>query len=297
VRRRTPHEQHPDDHLPYVSVEHVSRRYEPIRVRRIEHIFAVLGGIVPGEGGNFEDEEEDLLEEEEQDVERVSQARIALDDVSFEARGGSCLALIGPAGSGKSVLAKIIAGLAPPTSGRVVVHGRVAAAIDSSAGLFPRTGRVRAGLPLFAGFHGIPPRLARRHMQEIADFLVWPDLRKQHMSLLTTKHRRSLMLTLALLVEADIVLIDGAMPPGPTVKWQERMLELKRSGVLLIVTGQSVEAVSWIADRVIHLERGVIIGDERIDPTNEAPGLEEKRLKQQQAALLEAELVPTPGEL
>lgn len=285
------------DDQPYISVENVSRRYEPVRVRRIEYVFAVLGGIVPGEGAGFEDEEEDLLEEDDEEVEGVSRTRVALDDVSFEAAGGSCVALIGPARAGKSVLMRIIAGLAPPTNGRVVVHGRVAAALDSSVRLFPRGVRkMGAGLPIFAGFHGIPPRIARKHLQEVVDFLDWPDLRKEYISLVTRKHRRSLMLTLALHVDADIVLIDGAIPVGAkTVDWQERMLELKRTGVLLIVTGRDVESVSWIADRALHMKRGVIVGDERIVPTNEPPAL--RQVSEEEDELLEERLVPAPGEL
>lgn len=280
---------------PYVSVENVSRRYVPVRVRRIEHVFALLGGIVPGEGAGFEDEEEDLFEDDDEDVERVDRTRVALDDVSFEAAGGSCVALVGPARAGKSVLMRIIAGLAPPTNGRVVVHGRVAASLDSSVRLFPRgVRRMGAGLPLLAGFHGIPPRIARKQLQEVVDFLDWPDLRKEYISLVTRKHRRSLMLTLALHVDADIVLIDGAIPVGEkTVDWQERMLELKRAGVLLIITGRDVESVSWIADRAVHMERGVVIRDERIVPTNEPPAL--RQVGEDESELLE-ELVP-PGEV
>lgn len=293
------HDRHQhDDHLPYVSVEHLSRRYAPVRVRKIEHVFAKLGGIVPGEGANLEDEEDDIFDDEEPEVERAQEPRVALDDVSFDARGGSCVGLVGPTGSGKSVLMKIIAGLAPPTSGRVVVHGRLAAAIDSSIGLFPRTGKVGAGLPLFAGFHGISPRTARRHFQDVADSMELPNLRKQYMGLMTRKHRQALMVTLALNVDADIVLIDTSMPVivRTTSIWQERMLELKRQGVLLIVTGPDADSVSWIADRVIRLERGVIVSDELAVATNEAPGTLYRREQGAEPRSLEAELVPAPGE-
>ena len=289
-------DQHHDGHLPYVSVEQVSRRYEPVRVRRIEHVFAKLGGIVPGEGANLEDEDEELFDDDEPEVERVREARLALDGVSFDVTAGSCVGLVGPPGAGKSVLTRIIAGLSPPTSGRVVVHGRLSAALDSSVGLFPRTGRL--GMPLFAGFHGISPRIARRHLQDVADCLDWPTLNKQYMGLMTRKHRQALMVTLALNVDADIVVIDTTMPVvvRTTHIWQERMLELKRAGVILIVTGPDVESVSWIADRVIQLEDGVIVGDERIVATHESPGALH-RLGKTADALREAQLVPAPGEL
>ena len=47
----------------------------------------------------------------------------ALDNVSFHARRGEILAVLGPNGSGKTTLLRILAGLALPTSGRARVEG------------------------------------------------------------------------------------------------------------------------------------------------------------------------------
>src|SRR4029077_3126859 len=47
----------------------------------------------------------------------------ALDDVSLEVPEGSLTALLGPSGSGKSRLLRVIAGLEAPDGGRVVIDG------------------------------------------------------------------------------------------------------------------------------------------------------------------------------
>jgi len=47
-----------------------------------------------------------------------------LKDVSFELRGGECVALAGPSGSGKSTLAQLLNGLLSPTRGRLLAEGR-----------------------------------------------------------------------------------------------------------------------------------------------------------------------------
>src|SRR3954462_1581450 len=51
-----------------------------------------------------------------------------LRDVSFAVAAGEIFVLMGPSGSGKSVLLKHIVGLELPTSGRVTVDGKDAAA-------------------------------------------------------------------------------------------------------------------------------------------------------------------------
>lgn len=49
--------------------------------------------------------------------------QVVLDGVDFEVREGETLALLGPSGTGKSVLLKHINGLIHPDSGRVIVDG------------------------------------------------------------------------------------------------------------------------------------------------------------------------------
>jgi len=60
-------------------------------------------------------------------VDRVSKRfddKVVLDQVSFEARDGSTLVILGPTGTGKTILLKIIIGLLPPDQGEVVLDGQ-----------------------------------------------------------------------------------------------------------------------------------------------------------------------------
>jgi hypothetical protein len=54
------------------------------------------------------------------DVEGVSVG--ALEEVSFRVRGGMCLGIVGPVGSGKTSLIQAISGHTAPSNGRVILH-------------------------------------------------------------------------------------------------------------------------------------------------------------------------------
>ena len=49
----------------------------------------------------------------------------ALDDLSFNARSGEILVILGPSGAGKTTTLKTINGLEPITSGKVIFNGRI----------------------------------------------------------------------------------------------------------------------------------------------------------------------------
>ena len=54
---------------------------------------------------------------------------VAVDDVSLEVESGSLTALLGPSGSGKSSLLRIIAGLETPDAGQILLSGNDATAV------------------------------------------------------------------------------------------------------------------------------------------------------------------------
>lgn len=50
--------------------------------------------------------------------------RRVLEDVSFEVRRGEFFTIVGPSGTGKTTLLRVLAGLTPSTSGTVHIHGQ-----------------------------------------------------------------------------------------------------------------------------------------------------------------------------
>jgi zinc/manganese transport system ATP-binding protein len=64
--------------------------------------------------------------------------RVLWDDLSFELERGEFLAVLGPNGTGKTSLLRILLGLLEPTAGRALVDGRPAAESRSRVGYVPQ---------------------------------------------------------------------------------------------------------------------------------------------------------------
>ena len=66
----------------------------------------------------------------------------AVDDVTFDVRGGEVLALVGESGCGKTTLGRVLVRLLPPTSGAVSVRRRASGAEVTNDGEFRRVVRI-----------------------------------------------------------------------------------------------------------------------------------------------------------
>ena len=50
---------------------------------------------------------------------------VAIDNVTFSVKSGTCTSLVGPNGAGKTTLLKVVSGLTSRYQGKVSVNGRV----------------------------------------------------------------------------------------------------------------------------------------------------------------------------
>lgn len=249
-----------------VVLDDVWKRYPPAREPHpLSRILARLGGVELDGGIPMDDLDEDDEFEEEFEEEPAQSEGAALDalrGVSLSIEAGACLGLVGPTGAGKSVLLRLIAGLAPPTAGRVVVRGTVAPALTSIARLVP----ARLGVPKTILALAMMTRLSRsdakRRLPEIFELAGLPNAGVPGTSL-TPPQMRRILLAMMLSVEADVVLVDVPLEPGRSHdRFVERIHERNQAGATIVIAAENEDELAGLAEQFVYLEDGRIVHDD-----------------------------------
>ena len=204
----------------------------------------------------------------------------AVDDVSFSVEKGEFLAIIGPSGSGKSTLLHILGGVDRPTSGKVFVDGTdVYAQNDEALAVFRRR---QVGL-IYQFYNLIPVLTAEENMtlpvlldgreinkerlEELVDTLGLKERRKNLPNQLSGGQQQRVSIGRALMNAPAVVLADEPTGNLDSKNSQEivELLKLsnKRYGQTLIVITHD-ESIALQADRIITIEDGKIVRDERV---------------------------------
>jgi putative ABC transport system ATP-binding protein len=212
-------------------------------------------------------------------VHRVGDLRTRVDvlrDVSLEARPGEVTAVVGPAGSGKTSLLHLLAGLDRPASGTVILDGQALQGLDDVE--LTRLRRDRIGL-LLPGASvlptitvrenvGLPLLIARRAPEpEAVDALlerVGLAERSQEMpGRLTAAERQRAALARALVGRPSVLLADepaGGLAPEEGA----HLLLLLRAiahedGITVVLFTRDIDDAAGAADRIVELEAGRVV--------------------------------------
>lgn len=205
-----------------------------------------------------------------------------LKDVNFDARIGDVTMVMGPSGSGKSTLIAAISGLMRPDEGSVIALNedlwiKKRAQIDKFR--LNHCGFIFQGFNLFPSlnatqqveqvlkYYGIKDKAERRERAHAA--LKSVDLGKrlfQYPSELSGGEKQRVAIARALAKEPKLLFADEPTSALDSVSGQTciRLLHeaAKQKGASVIVVTHDPRLESY-ADRIIHMEDGKILSDER----------------------------------
>jgi len=221
------------------------------------------------------------------ELENVSKSfgsKVVLNDVSLRVDRGSIMVMLGPSGTGKSVLLRCLVGLLKPDQGKVKVFGEDVAALDQARRADRETlfrVRRRFGMlfqdgALFDDMNvaenvAFPMRLHTRLSDEeirgrVSDKLArvgLPGTEEKFPSELSGGMRKRVAFARAIALEPDIVLCDepsSGLDPVMSATLDELILEMHRTlGLTFIVISHDTAEARKIADTIGMLANGRLV--------------------------------------
>jgi ABC-type sugar transport system ATPase subunit len=204
----------------------------------------------------------------------------ALQDVDIDIYEGEILAIVGDNGAGKSTLTKILSGVHQPDTGDLQVSGQPVRITDPHkarelgiATVFQNLALVDVrdvAANLFLGREPVRRRwfVDRRKMLEDAKKVI-TDLRVNIPSLtaeagqLSGGQRQSIAIGRAVSQQGRIIVMDeptAALGVKESRKVLDLILRLKASGNGVVVISHNMRHVFSVADRILVLRRGKLVG-------------------------------------
>jgi ABC-2 type transport system ATP-binding protein len=198
---------------------------------------------------------------------------VALQDLSFEVAAGEVVCLLGPNGAGKTTTVEVCSGLRVPDDGEARILGdpvaKRSAKTRNAIGLVPQDTALYEeltgweNLNLFGAMYPIAGLAGR--IQELVDLMGLSDRARDRVSAYSGGMKRRLALARALLHDPPVLFLDeptlGVDVHGRRQIW-DHVVELRAEGKSVVLTTNYLDEATALADRVIILNKGVVIADE-----------------------------------
>lgn len=237
------------DNNTVIKLENVSKRYN-VYSRNIDRIKGVLLNREPAE------------------------VKHALKNVSLEVKKGERLVVMGVVDSGRSTLAKIIAGVTSPSKGRVETFGKTMnVMLDAKVGMDMEFS-CRDNIFMKANIVGLTKAEVAPYVDEILDFAEVKDFADLPLKRAPKGTPAMLSLAVHLHKDADILILDEVFGGGGkyvTKKCEDALVSYlaKHDDSVLIITTNSIPFSKKVGTRGIVLSQGCIIFDGKTNECGE----------------------------
>jgi teichoic acid transport system ATP-binding protein len=186
----------------------------------------------------------------------------ALKNVTFVARSGESIGVVGHNGSGKSTLLRIIAGLETPTSGTILASA-TPSFLGVNAALLPElSGMANVRLGLLA--MGKTPNEVRRALPDVLDLAGIGDAIHLPMKTYSSGMGARLRFAIAAAARPEILLIDEALATGDAAtkeRSEARMAEIRQQAGTVFLVSHAAQTIEEMCTRAIWLHQGEMVLD------------------------------------
>jgi len=207
------------------------------------------------------------------DLTKAYKGRKVVDGISLRIDQGEVVGLLGPNGAGKTTSFYMIVGLVRPDAGRVLLDGADITAL-------PMYLRARAGISYLPQEPSIFRKLTveenimavletlpitaherRERLEELLEELGLQPVRRSYGYLLSGGERRRVEIARSLVISPSFILLDepfSGIDPLTVIDIQNIILQLKNSGIGILLTDHNVRETLQVTDRAYIISGGTV---------------------------------------
>lgn len=206
-------------------------------------------------------------------VSKVYGVQKALNKISFNIASGEIVGFLGPNGAGKSTMMKIITCYIPQSEGTVRVCdldvNTQPLAVKAKVGYLPESNPlytdmyVAEYLAFVAGSYG----LGKERVEEMIEKTGLTPERHKKIGQLSKGYRQRVGLAAALIHDPEVLILDEpttGLDPNQLVEIRNLIKTVGKEKTVMLST-HIMQEVEQLCDRVIIINKGEIVADERIE--------------------------------
>jgi ABC-type polysaccharide/polyol phosphate transport system ATPase subunit len=185
----------------------------------------------------------------------------ALSGISFAAREGDRIGVIGHNGAGKTTLLKLLAGIYPPSEGTCAVTGRICSLFDITLG-FEQDATGWENIRYRSFLQGVSPASLRTKIDAIGAFSELGEFLDIPVRNYSAGMRMRLAFAIATATEPEVLLVDEVLAVGDMafqLKARARMRELMSQSRLMVVVSHDVSTIQETCNRVLWMKHGRVV--------------------------------------
>jgi len=207
------------------------------------------------------------------EIAKSYRGRRVVNDVSLTVNRGEIVGLLGPNGAGKTTSFYMVVGLISPDSGRVLLDGNDVTHVPmfqranlgvsylpQEASVFRKL-TVEDNLMAILETRPLSRRERREKMNRLIEDMGLGTVRRSKGYVLSGGERRRVEIARSLAIDPSFLLLDepfSGIDPIQVLELQRIILDLKKSGIGILVTDHNVRETLSVTDRAYIINEGKI---------------------------------------
>ncbi|WP_276365957.1 gliding motility-associated ABC transporter ATP-binding subunit GldA [Chryseolinea sp. H1M3-3] len=201
----------------------------------------------------------------------------AVNNISFDIKAGEIVGFLGPNGAGKSTTMKIVTCFLPPSDGEAWVGGynvvEKPMEVKQITGYLPEHNPlyldlyVHEYLAFIGKIYGLRGQHLKQRVNEIVDLCGLNPEQNKKIEALSKGYRQRVGLAQALIHDPEILILDeptSGLDPNQLVEIRKLIKTIAEQKTVLFST-HIMQEVQALCDRVIVINKGAIVADDKLD--------------------------------